>query len=163
MSHHDMGPILIGIVVILYNISSENISSYERQACCYKANKSLEKEWVPCLLKTKALSKIILSLILKFFDPYKRKQCSSILTHKYCNKNGISFKLELYQWCMTRIWCWKTRENFFFEKKGIFLFYYIKLSSFVVWIETKDRWRRVHFLEDMISRFFLRSWEMPNA
>ena len=98
---------------------------------------------------------IILALILKYSSQNQSKQCSSILTHKYCNKNGISFKLELYQWCMTRIWCWKTRENFFFEKKGIFLLYYIKLSSFVVWIETKDRWRRVHFLEDMISRFFL--------
>ena len=119
-----------------------------------KQIKALKRNEFHVSLITKTHLEIILSLILKFFGPYKSKQCSSILTHKYCNKNGISFKLELYQWCMTRIWCWKTRENFFFAKKGIFLLYYIKLSSFVVWIETKDRWRRVHFLEDMISRFF---------
>ena len=122
MSHHDMGPILIGIVVILYNISSENISSYERQACCYKANKSLENEWVPCFTKYKNTFKNHFLLDIEIFGPYQSKQCSSILTHKYCNKNGISFKLELYQWCMTRIWCWKTRENFSLRRRGFFSF-----------------------------------------
>ena len=45
ISHHNMEPILIGIVVILYNISSENISSsYKRNMRCYEANINLEKK-----------------------------------------------------------------------------------------------------------------------
>ena len=55
MSHHDMRPILIGIVVILYNISSENISSYGSQHKPWRMNH--------VSLQTKPFS-------YKFFSPW---------------------------------------------------------------------------------------------
>ena len=97
---------------------------------------------LPCTLKGSALVSPNVFLYISLLDieilfHSNRQHCSTtISTHKYYNKNGISFKLELHQWCMTGI------LSSSFGNTGIFI---IKLCSFVVWIETKNPEKKSSF------------------